>query len=148
MKVALGTNVLVSAFATRGLCADVLNIVLAEHQLIVGATVLAQLERVLRGKIRAPAKLVAEVVALLRDEGVVVSAAAPLQTKLRDATDVAVLSEAVAGGADVLVSGDRELLETGEDLPVSVLTPREFWKRLRTGVVRTRLLSGARRKPR
>ena len=133
MKVALDTNVLVSAFATRGLCADVLNIVLAEHQLIVGAAVLAELEKVLRVKIRAPARLIAEVLTLLRDEGQVVGAAARLEVALRDASDVAVISEAVAGGADVLVSGDRDLLEVGVSLPVAVLSLRDFWSRLRTG---------------
>ena len=29
-------NVLVSAFATRGVCADVLRVVLAEHTLVTG----------------------------------------------------------------------------------------------------------------
>jgi len=35
VKVFLDTNILVSATATRGLCADVLREVLASHQLIV-----------------------------------------------------------------------------------------------------------------
>ena len=35
MKVLLDTNVLVSAFATRGLCADVLRLVLTEHEMVV-----------------------------------------------------------------------------------------------------------------
>ncbi len=37
---ALATTVLVSAFATRGLSADVLNAVLADHQLVLGEAVL------------------------------------------------------------------------------------------------------------
>ncbi len=40
MRVALDTSVLVSAVAARGLCADVFNLILAEHDLIVGETVL------------------------------------------------------------------------------------------------------------
>jgi type 1 glutamine amidotransferase len=43
VRIALDTNVLVSAVATRGLCADILNLVLAKHQLVVGVTVLAEL---------------------------------------------------------------------------------------------------------
>jgi hypothetical protein len=35
MKVMLDTNVLASAVATRGLCADVLRAVLAEHELVI-----------------------------------------------------------------------------------------------------------------
>jgi predicted nucleic acid-binding protein len=44
----LDTNVLVSAFATRGLCADVLRHVLTEHELLTGEVVLAELRRALR----------------------------------------------------------------------------------------------------
>ena len=40
MRVFLDTNVLISAFATRGLGADVVNLVLAEHQLVLGESVL------------------------------------------------------------------------------------------------------------
>ena len=48
MKIALDTNVLVSAVAARGLCADVFNLVLAERQLVVCETVLAEVRRVLK----------------------------------------------------------------------------------------------------
>ncbi len=131
MRVALDTNVLVSAVATRGLCADVFNLVLAEHQLVVGETVLVELQRVLRSKVRVPARLVEEVVSLLREEGDVVKTVEPLEVKLRDRSDLAVLSEAVGGRAEVLITGDRDLLAIADAIPLRVLTPREFWTLLR-----------------
>jgi len=131
VRVALDTNVLVSAVATRGLCADLFNLVLAEHELIVGETVLTELKRVLRERIRVPGKIIDEYDALLRQEGVVVKAAEPLSVKIRDKTDLPVLSEAVAGNAEVLVTGDRDLLEVTEQLPLQILTPRGLWDRLR-----------------
>ena len=67
MRVALDTNVLVSAFATRGQCAEVVNFVLAE---------------------------------------------------------------AVGGRAEVLITGDRDLLDITDDLPIRILTPRAFWELL------------------
>ncbi len=48
MRVYLDTNVVVSAVATRGLCADVLQAILAEHQLVVGEAMLRELRRVAR----------------------------------------------------------------------------------------------------
>lgn len=132
MRVALDTNVIVSAVATRGLCADVFHLVLAEHQLVVGRTVLAELEKVLRGKMRVPARLVEEVIALLREEGDVVKAGVPLEVKVRDRSDVAVLAEAVAGRVELLITGDRDLLAVTGDLPLRILTPRDFWKLLRS----------------
>ena len=40
MRVFLDTNVLVSAMATRGLCADVLREILTSHRLVVSARTL------------------------------------------------------------------------------------------------------------
>ena len=42
MRVFLDTNVLLSAFAARGLCADVFRTVLAEHELITSEFVLGE----------------------------------------------------------------------------------------------------------
>ena len=54
MKILLDTNVLVAAFATRGFCLDVLQLVLAEHRLLVGETILDELERILFDRLRMP----------------------------------------------------------------------------------------------
>lgn len=131
MKVALDTNVLVSAVATRGLCADVFNLVLAEHQLVVGVTILGELKRVLRQKMRVPSDIIHEVEALLRRDAVIVGKTKPLSIKIRDKSDMPVLAEAVSGGAVVLVTGDRDLIEVAEVVPIRILTPRGFWEQLR-----------------
>lgn len=132
MRVALDTNVLVSAVATRGLCADVLQVTLAEHELVLGETVLRELRRVLRQKIRMPADMINEVEAFLRRHAAIIPEAPPLRLRLRDRTDLPVLAEAMAGNADVLVTGDRDLHATPAEMPLPILTPRQFWERLRT----------------
>jgi putative PIN family toxin of toxin-antitoxin system len=133
LRVFLDTNVLVSAFTTRGICADVLIVALAEHQLVLGETVLEELARVLRGKMSIPAGTVEEADAFLRREAVVVSVGIDPLVSIRDPDDAAVLGEAVAGGADVLVTGDRDLLDIVDELPISVLSPRGFWQDLQRG---------------
>lgn len=131
MRVALDTNVLVSAFATRGLCADLLRVVLAEHQLVVGATVLAELRRTLHRKLKVSGDTVDELTAFLRREGTVIDQGPEVDIKIRDKSDLAVLAEAVGGKADVLVTGDRDLLEIADAAPLPILTPRGFWDQLR-----------------
>lgn len=132
MRVALDTNVLVSAVATRGLCADVLAVVLAEHELVLGETVLGELRRVLRQKLRMSAAMSDEVEVFLRRHAVIVPNAPPLRLRLRDRSDLPVLAEAVAGEAEVLVTGDQDLHASPAVMPFPILTPREFWERLRT----------------
>ena len=131
MRVFLDTNVLASAFATRGLCADVLQVTLAEHELIVGEKVLSELHRVLQRKFRATLELADEADEFLRREAEVIGRAARLQLSVRDPDDVAVLEQAVAGAADVLVTGDRDLLEMKSEVALRILGPRAFWDLLR-----------------
>jgi len=131
VRVFVDTNVLASAFATRGLCADVLRHILAEHELLVGEVVLDELRRVLRTKLRVPAGLVGDIEELLRDHELVPKPERPFAVKLRDPSDRWIVASAVAGRADVLLTGDRDLLDVADDLPVAVLDPRGFWNLLR-----------------
>ena len=131
MRVAFDTNVLVSAFATRGLSADVLNLILAHHQLLLGETVLGEFDRVLRTKFKVPDHTVSETTDFLRTQAVVVSGAPSLVLEIRDKDDAPILAEAVHGSADVLVTGDQDLLSIAEVSPIPILTPRGLWQLLR-----------------
>jgi uncharacterized protein len=131
VRVAFDTNVLVSAVATRGICSDLFNLVLAEHQLIIGETVLAEMQRVLRQKMRVPDDVIAEFATLLRAEAQVVPKARTTSIVVRDKSDMAVLAEAISGKAEVLVTGDRDLLEITAKVPLDILQPRGLWERLR-----------------
>ena len=131
MRVLLDTNVLASAIATRGICHDILHVTLAEHELVVGEAVLAELSRVLVRKFRVDADVAKETEAFLRREAEVVGKAPRLGLVLRDSDDIAVLEQAVAGASDVLVSGDRDFLDFAAKAPVRILSPRGFWDLLR-----------------
>ena len=131
MRVFLDTNVLVSAFATRGLCADVVRHVLAEHELLTGEVNLAEIRRVLRLRLRIPDEMVDAIEHLLRDQVIVPRPRKTLVIAVRDPDDAWVLASAVAGKADVLVTGDRDLLELAGRAPVRILDARGFWEHLR-----------------
>ena len=70
MRVFLDTNVLVSAAATRGLCADVLREVLTSHELLISAQVLSELARVLDIKFGVTQDLIDEFISLLKQDAV------------------------------------------------------------------------------
>ncbi len=127
MRVCLDTNVIVAAVATRGLAADVVRLVLAEHDLLGPEVVLIELERVLVTKLKLPKVRIAEYVAYLREQDVIAKPARLLDVEVRDRADAWVLASAVAGQADVLVTGDHDLLVLGKRAPLPVIDPRGFW---------------------
>jgi len=131
VRVFLDTNVLVSAFTTRGICADILTVILAEHELLIGESVLKELARILRRKMKMPPVTIEEADTFLRQEGTVVSVESiPELRVIRDPDDRQIIAEALAGGADLVVSGDRDLLDVAEELPIEVVSPRGFWEKL------------------
>ena len=128
MRVFLDTNVLVSAFATRGLCADVLRLVLAEHTMVTGDVVLRELARVLRARIGLPRAKAEDIVAFLCEHEVVPKPTAPSDVNIRDEDDRWVLASAVHAGAEVLVTVDRDLLDVAAQAPLRIVDPRGFWE--------------------
>ena len=131
MRVVLDTNVLIAAFATRGLCEDVLRTVLAEHQLVASEHILDELERVLSDKLKMPTPKVRAVTVLIRQSALIIEPEKPAAWPTNDPDDQWITATAIHGEAQVLVSGDRDLSNPPEGLPLKVYTPREFWESLR-----------------
>ena len=67
VKAFFDTHVLIAAFATRGLCADLLAHVLLEHDLVIGQVVLTELRVRLWTKLTLPKKTIDEIEEPLRD---------------------------------------------------------------------------------
>ena len=130
MKVFLDTNVLASSIATRGLCSELLESVIHDHELLTCRAVLQELERVLTEKLRLPGPVIAGFLGLLRTEGSVVESTENRSFPIKDADDIPILACAIAGKADVFVTGDKELLDLRKIEDVVVVSPRELWLQL------------------
>ena len=130
MKVFLDTNVLASSIATRGLCSELLESVIHDHELLTCQPVLRELERVLAQKLRLPEAVVAGFLALLKAEGTVVESRKNASIPIKDADDIPILGCAIAGKADVFVTGDKELLDLRKIEALTVVSPRELWNQL------------------
>ena len=130
MRVLLDTNVLASTVATRGLCADVLRAVLANHELVLSSQILTELRRTLRNKFGVPRELVTEFVSLIQRETICCEPAHLPDLDLKDKDDLAILGAAVSGRVHVVVTGDGELQELGHVSGIKIMSPREFWEAL------------------
>ncbi len=133
MRVFLDTNVLVSAFAARGLCADLLELVLLEHDLVLGRNVLQELNKALGEKLKLPPARSAEIVEFVSGEAVQIVDRAEVADAKVDPDDSLVLGEAIAARADVFVTGDAALVKLGAIEKVQLVAPRQFWEMLRSG---------------
>jgi len=131
MRVFLDTNVIASATATRGLCADVLRTVIEFHELVVSEHLIEEIRRILRDKFGASAELVADVVWLLRQDTIAAEVLPLADLPLKDPADRAIVSSAINGSAEVLITGDKEVLGLRRVGSLEILTPRQFWDKER-----------------
>lgn len=130
MKVILDTNVLASAVATRGLCADMFRKVLAEHELVICKQITDELSRILADKFGVAPSLIREFMWLIRQDTIIVEPRIVPEVAVKDKDDLGILAAAVAARADVLVTGDKELQDLGRIERTQILSPRAFWAQL------------------
>jgi putative PIN family toxin of toxin-antitoxin system len=130
MRVFLDTNVIVSATATRGLCADVFREVLLSHELIVSEPLLAEVSRVLSTKFGANAEMIETVIQILNQDTIFSQPLDSPDVTIRDRDDLLILASALAGRAEVLITGDKELLDLGSIQNLEIISPRQFWEKI------------------
>lgn len=131
MRVFPDTNVLASAFGTRGLCADVLRLILGEHEPVTGELVIEELRGVLRRKFGVPAETVKEIESFLRSYHVEAKPRELPNLKLGNHNDLVVVGSALNSEAEILVTGDQEMLDLDEKPKgLRIFSPRDFWEML------------------
>jgi putative PIN family toxin of toxin-antitoxin system len=132
VRIFLDTNMLASALAARGLCAEVIREVLARHELLASDEVREELARAMREKLRVPSRINRDLERFLRREAVMIPPAEPAGEGLRDKADRRHLGAALAARAEIFITGDKELQHLGRVGSLRILSPRGFWELLRS----------------
>ena len=125
MRLLLDTNVLFAAFLSHGVCAGLYEEALLHTELIVSEEILSELGEKLVSKGKLTRGEAAEVIGAVRSDTEVVGAVSLDQPVCRDPDDDMVLGSALAGRADVIVTGDKDLLVLKTFRKIPILTPRE-----------------------
>ena len=131
MKIVLDANVIIAAFAARGLCESIIEVCLSEHEIVLCDELLDEILRNLQGKIKIPTSIVADIGALLREYSSMFNPAPMASDVCRDPDDIKILGLAVASNADYIVTGDKDLLVLKKFQGISILNPRSFSNILR-----------------
>jgi uncharacterized protein len=125
VRVVLDTNVFIAAVVADGLCRDLVRVRVLPHKLLTSPPLLRELRTTLRNKFAVdPGEL--PLLSQLNEEGGIVAPGRLGGRVSRDKSDDAVLATAVTGKADVIVTGDDDLLVLKEFRGIRILSPRQF----------------------
>ncbi len=130
MRVFVDSNVLIAALATRGICVDLLRLVLVDHQLLASKAVFRELRGILIDRLGLPRALADQVIPFLRERAEVCESRLPAVRTSAESDYDQILGAALEGQADVLVTADRVLLTTDNRASVRITDPRGFWELL------------------
>jgi predicted nucleic acid-binding protein len=117
--------------ATHGICEGLLAVCHRDHVVVLSERILSEFAEHYIGKFKATAQQAMLVADAFRRHAEIVVPAGVVPDAFADADDLPVLGTAVAGRADCLVTGDRELLELGAHQGIPILSPRDFYDRIR-----------------
>ena len=130
MRIFLDTNVLASGLMGRGLCHDLLDRILIEHVVLLGAPVHEELFRILTAKFHVPTELWRQIETALDALERTPSVTTPLATPIPDPDDAPILACALAALADIFVTGDKALLGIRKIDNMPIVSPRQLWQLL------------------
>ncbi len=128
MRVFPDTNVLVSGLMGHGLCRDLLDRLIIEHTVLLGAPVHKELHRVLTSKFHVPSALWHVLNVRLQALEQASAASASPAIPIVDPEDIPVLACALSAKADIIITGDQLLLGLKKIERIPILSPRQTWQ--------------------
>ena len=129
MKLVVDTNVLVAGLVADGLCRDILKRRLPACELFTSRALLDELAEKLKEKFDLdPDEL--PLLAIYADEATVVKPKPLARPVCRDSDDDEVLATALAAEAEIILTGDKDLLVLKEFQGIKIFSPRRFIERM------------------
>lgn len=133
MRLLLDSNVIIAAFAARGLCHALFEYCLESHEVFICEEILDEIRKKLITKVKVPVSLASDIEKYIRDSTELVSPQTLLMPELKDKSDLPVLGAAVAVDAAYLITGDSDLLPLRKMQETDILSPRAFWEKMKSG---------------
>lgn len=128
MRVVIDANLLIGAYAARGLCEATVELCVVNDQIILTQDIINDIAEKLTKKIKLPTAGVAAITTYLKNNSHMVTAAHVPPNACRDPDDLNILGAAVAGNADYIISGDDDLVSLKAYEGIPIVTPRQYWE--------------------
>ena len=126
IRLVLDSNVLISSLFWKGLPRHIVDLAIARHiEAITSPDILSEIEIVLREDFSdIPYSKIEEIIRDILSYSRLIPSERIFVKGLRDAADAKIISCALAGKADYIVTGDKDLLVLKEYKGIRIVTPK------------------------
>ncbi len=126
MRIVLDTNVLIASLISRGKCYALVEHSLEVHEIISSKFILEELSEKLQKKFKYETEDITEALSIFQTKMEIVSPTKLAQQVCRDIDDDWVLATALAGKAQCIVTGDKDLLAIATFENIDIIAPVDF----------------------
>jgi len=128
MKIFFDTNVIISAFITRGHASELFKHCLSTHECHTSDFVLAELEKNLRNKFKYSKDEIKVVLDFIKESLNIIKNYRKLEKMIcRDEDDDNILAASVSVKVDCIVTGDKDLKILKNFNGINIVSPKDFW---------------------
>jgi len=128
IKVVLDTNVIIAAFAARGLSNSVFELCIDRYEVIISEFIIKEISKKLTDKIKLPLERINEIIDFLRDSCTLVDYEKPKEKICRDEKDDEILALAKNSESEYIITGDKDLLILENFSGIKIINPRGLWE--------------------
>jgi uncharacterized protein len=126
MKIVFDTNVILSALISQGISFRVLDICIDKHQLFISPWIINEVLLKLDVKLHVPKSEIDRVSLFLDNVFNNITPNGPLPTICRDSDDNNILLLAQHVKANLIITGDNDLISLNNYFNIKIISPRQF----------------------
>lgn len=128
MKILFDTNVLISGFISRGYSFDVIKDAIFRHEVYYTKYLLTEVQRILSTKFPLSDETVDFIIYTIKRHFTKGRSADTVEKICRDPDDNQVLADIIKNDIDIIVTGDKDILELKAYQGIKIISPKEYWK--------------------
>lgn len=131
MKILFDTNVLISvflAFKRGNVCYDIIDHAVEEHELYYTSFIITEFKRVFKKDFHYPESIINKFTTFITKFFSKGKASQVLEDVCRDSNDNQILADALVNEIEIIITGDKDLLEIKNYKDIKIISPKEYWK--------------------
>ena len=127
MKIVFDTNVILSSFLTEGIAHKIFHNSLIHHEIYISAFIISEINRILKKKFSVNETDIEEFNSFIKSYLTTAKPTNNIPDICRDKNDNQILQLAEFVSADLIISGDKDLLTLKTYSGTAIISPREFY---------------------